>query len=437
MTNILNNTIDNSVSFYENYDEIIKNIELLYLYDDKEWVIGYSGGKDSTAVLQLVYYTIKKIPTELRTKKINVVYNDTKVESPYISDFVKKRLFNYQKQAEKDKIPMVIKTVYPALNDSFFVNVIGRGYPAPNKWFRWCTDRLKIRPTSNYINQHVSDYGSVIIFLGSRIEESAERAKTIQRNEIEGKTLSKHNSLRNTWIYSPIKNWKSNDVWSYLLQVPSPWGEKNRNLYALYREAGGEECPYVIDNSSPPCGNSRFGCWVCTVVKEDKSMEALIKNGKINFKPLFDFRNWLKVLRDDETKRSNTRRDGTEGLGPFTYNTRKEILEKLIIAQKETGLMLISDDELSAIQAIWRSEQKDYSNTVISIENKIYGRRKRIIMSENITIENEILEKLSKEYNIPTELIKELRDAEQSKIHLGRRSGLPGQLRDIIGKYIK
>jgi hypothetical protein len=43
-----------------------------------------------------------------------------------------------------------------------------------------------------------------------------------------------------------------------------------------YASASNGECPIQIDTSTPSCGNSRFGCWPCTVVDRDKASEGLL-----------------------------------------------------------------------------------------------------------------------------------------------------------------
>lgn len=77
---------------------------------------------------------------------------------------------------------------------------------------------------------------------------------------------------------------------------------------------GGEggECPFTVTNDSetPSCGNSRFGCWICTVVKEDKSLTGFIESGETELQPLLDFRSWLLSIRDKHEYRQQYRRDG-------------------------------------------------------------------------------------------------------------------------------
>ncbi|BAZ06253.1 hypothetical protein NIES3974_29110 [Calothrix sp. NIES-3974] len=79
--------------------ELVADIELLtqeiqelYLQDRIPWVIGYSGGKDSTAILQLVWNAIAQLPKQQRSKTIHVITTDTLVENPYVSIWVKNSL---------------------------------------------------------------------------------------------------------------------------------------------------------------------------------------------------------------------------------------------------------------------------------------------------------------------------------------------------------
>ncbi|TKX46535.1 DNA phosphorothioation system sulfurtransferase DndC, partial [Halorubrum sp. ASP121] len=146
----------------------------------------------------------------------------------------------------------------------FWVNLIGRGYPAPNQNFRWCTERLKIDPADRFIENQVSEHGEVIVILGARKAESATREQVMEMHSIDGSVLSRHNKFANAFVYTPIEDWIVDDVWTYLIQaVENPWGKNNRDLAALYQEAD-DECPMVIDTKTPSCGNSRFGCWTCT-----------------------------------------------------------------------------------------------------------------------------------------------------------------------------
>jgi DNA sulfur modification protein DndC len=72
----------------EKIEIAITNIAALYLEDNLPWIIGYSGGKDSTAVLQLVWKAIETLPVDVRTKKVYVISTDTLVENPIVAKWV-------------------------------------------------------------------------------------------------------------------------------------------------------------------------------------------------------------------------------------------------------------------------------------------------------------------------------------------------------------
>ena len=195
----------------------------------------------------------------------------------------------------------------PVIQDTFWVNLIGRGYPAPRNQFRWCTPRLKINPANQFIREMVRANGETILVLGTRKAESSRRAATMQKHQAGRirERLSPNASLPNSLIYTPIEDWSNNDVWIYLNQCENPWGGNNKDLFSMYRGATADnECPLVVDTSTPSCGDSRFGCWVCTMVTKDKSMEAMIQNDEEKewMQPLLDIRNELDI-QDDHDKR--------------------------------------------------------------------------------------------------------------------------------------
>ena len=268
---------------------------------DRPWIIGFSGGKDSTLLLHLVWNSLKRIDTQIFNRPIYVVCNDTLVENPKIVLFIEETLKRIQKAANKQSLNIQVIRTSPRLEDTFWVNLIGKGYPAPNRFFRWCTDRLKINPTTRFILEKISEKGEAIILLGTRSDESSSRAASIKKHEIHNQRLRKH-ILPNAFVYAPIKDIETEELWQFLLQNPPPWGGSHRDLITLYRNATGGDCPLVIDTTTPSCGQSRFGCWVCTVVKKDKSMDALIDNGEEWMEPLQEMRDFLIETKDNPEK---------------------------------------------------------------------------------------------------------------------------------------
>lgn len=438
------------------FQAVSEGIRNAYFLDERPWVVGFSGGKDSTALLQLMYHALAQVSRcELR-KPIYVLASDTRVETPRISARIGSELAAVQTAAERDGLPLTCHTVYPKLNDTFWVNLIGRGYPSPTSRFRWCTDRLKILPVSEFVQSVVSRSGSAVIVLGARKAESATRAQTMQKREIEGNVFRPHSDLLKAWVYTPIEDLTTNEVWTYLLNVPSAWQGNNRELVTLYKQASGGECPLVIDTSTPSCGQSRFGCWTCTVVDRDKSMEALVESGEEHLEPLLMLRDYLKEVRDISGARYDLRRNGTRpyrrgteeimtNTGPFTHMTRMDILRRVLEAQKESGITLIEGDELAIIQEIWSREENGHPgkpdvpvDAVARIWRHVYEEAPMPDHQDDYNYldeENRLLREVCEQQDVPFEMMRSLRDVEEEYGHLKRRHGLPEEMRDVVRAY--
>lgn len=426
-----------------NIQLIYKDIQEQYFEDDGKipWIIGFSGGKDSTMLLQLVWYALKEYPVELLHREIYVVCNNTLVENPKIIAFTENILNKIEKAAFEQSMPIFVVRTTPKLEDTFWVNLIGKGYPAPNNAFRWCTERLKISPTTEFIKNKISQVGQAIILLGTRKEESASRAASINKNTKEGTRLRKH-VLPNAFVYSPIQDIMVSELWQYLNQVESPWGADNKQLNALYRNANGGDCPLVIDDTTPSCGNSRFGCWVCTVVKKDKSMEALVLNGDDWMEPLLELRELLAETRNNPEWREDTRRDGSDGIGPYKPAKRAAILEQLLQAQKEIKqqdetISLINYQELVAIQVTWYRDSI-FNHSVADIYNRVNGTD----FSDNdfkdqLVFEKELLKEACSKHPEDVKLIEELLELQRSKILMVKTRGLNNDLENHLERHVK
>lgn len=345
-----------------NYEAILSEIKKLYLANTIPWVIGFSGGKDSTTVLQMVFYALCDLPKRKLSKEIHVISNDTLVENPAIVRHVNEQLEKV-KTAGKTKLfkhnPELfnVARVTPKLEDTFWISLIGKGYPPPNRWFRWCTERLKIKPTNSYILNAVNKHGHAIILLGTRKSESAHRAATMN-NYDKGRRLRKH-SLSRAFVYAPIADLSNHEVWSYLLQCRNPWGGSNRKLLGLYQNAcSGGECPFIIETGTQSCGKSRFGCWVCTVVDRDKSMENLVENGEKWMEELMHFRNWLYNIGRQTNQLLPEHLDSSVKFGPLLFRTRWQILNKLLNIQERLRIDLITPNEVHYIYELLQKESK-------------------------------------------------------------------------------
>jgi len=418
-----------------------------YLYDEhstRPWIIGFSGGKDSTMLLQVVWNALKRIEPALLTRQIYVVCNDTLVENPRIVKFINTTLKKIQKEANLNGFPIIVIQTTPRLEDSFWVRLVGLGYPAPNRFYRWCTERLKINPTTRLITEKISESGAAIILLGTRSAESSNRAASIKRHEVKGLRLRKH-QLPNAYVYAPIKDVTTNELWQYLNQVPPPWGGSHKELVTLYRNANAGDCPLVIDTTTPSCGQSRFGCWTCTVVNKDKSMEGLIDNGEEWMQPLADIRNFLIETRDNpEQWREKRRRNGdiSENLwGPYTFETRVEILRRILKAQKEVqkteGIELITHQEMVLIQYYWFRDCF-FKTKVSDIYNRIY--KVKIDMSkqdEKFNQESKLLRETCTHEPKDVDLIQDLLALQKTKTLMIRKRGLQSDIENRLDQFIE
>lgn len=442
-----------SVFASRHVEEIYEDIRQVYRQSASPWVIGYSGGKDSTAVLQLVWYAIAGMPKEERTNRVYVLSSDTLVETPVIVDLIDRTLDQINNSAASQDLPFEAHKVKPRLEDTFWVNMIGKGYPAPYTRFRWCTDRLKIKPANTFILNCIAEYGEAIVVLGVRKDESATRAQAMSLRMITGSVLRRHTTLPNAFVYAPIEDFSTDDVWSYLLNVQSPWGGQNRDLLALYRNAQAGECPLVIDTTTPSCGNSRFGCWVCTVVTKDNSMEALIDNGEEWMEPLLELRDFLSSTQEPDKKpiyRDYKRRggqvsfkaDGNIARGPYRLDTCKDILRRLLTAQRDIAkqpegrdVVLIAREELDEIRRIWRTERQDWEDSVPAIFREVIGHDLVWPVEDGPTFsksDRELLDSICQLQGVPAELVAKLLDTERQYQGMRRRAGIFDRIEQIL-----
>lgn len=415
--------------FNENtLEELIEEIQYVYRSDDRPWVIGYSGGKDSTTVVELVYKMLQSLPDWQRHKNVYIVSSDTRIENPLIKIYLNKMNELIGKAAERDGLPIKAAMVMPPANNSFWANVIGRGFPTPrvNGTFRWCTDRLKINPSADYIREVIKREGQeVVVLLGVRKAESEARRRRIEGRELANRLMNRHEAIQDAYVYNPIVELTTDDVWDVLLRLDggkTPWGSNNNELVALYSDADSGECPFAgihAGGQTQSCGNSRFGCWVCTVVKEDKSLNGFIRSGHRELIPLADFRTWLMSIRDIDEYREKKRRNGTVyrtktgemGYGPFTWEARQLILTKLLETQKKMGYELISVEELKAIDEIWDSEIDLSRRKLVELYEKLTGEKLPWYQYKEPLIDAETvkeLEELAKLQDVPFDLVRNI-----------------------------
>ena len=431
---------------------LLEEVVELYLSDDIPWVIGYSGGKDSTAALQLVWFALEQIGVQRCKKPVFVISTDTLVENPIVALWVSKSLEKMDAEAKRKGLPLTAHRLTPDTDNTFWVNLIGRGYPAPRPKFRWCTERLKIMPSTQFISSVVQEHGEAILVLGTRKAESAVRARVMEHFETKRvrEHLSPNGDLPNSYVYSPLENWSNDDVWLFLMQMRNPWGYRNKDLLTMYQGASdGGECPLVVDTSTPSCGDSRFGCWVCTLVEKDKSMHAMIQNDaeKEWMLPLLELRNELdppKTETGDRHLRDFRRMSGLVQLyrdrpipGPYKQSAREEWLRRVLAAQRhirENGpeevrdIELITLRELEKIRQIWVVEKHEIEDRLPAVYRQATGRKyPGTQIDDNIALgsdEVRLLRELCGQDEIHFELVRELLSVERRHKSMLRRAGL-------------
>ena len=370
--NTSSDTVDSAppATSEEFFNQVVADVRDEYLSDTQSfpWIVGFSGGKDSTLVAHAVFAALLDISPSRLTRPVHIIANDTLVESPLVVSHLHQSLDELRHAAETLKLPVTVATTNPNKDNTFWVLLIGKGYPSPNSTMRWCTDRLKIQPTSRYILDQVAACGSAIIVLGVRKDESSSRRRSVEsfKNDV-GTRLHPHKELKGAYVYRPIVELATDDVWEILASKAPPWGGSHNRLIKLYRDASGGECPVVMSHEDAPgCGtnSSRFGCWTCTVVEKDKSLQGFVDSGNHQYAPLIAFRDWLREIRNDLSFRQGRRRNGKISVmdngkiipGPFTLDARRLILDRLLQTQIEYGDALISDQEIETIKRIWATD---------------------------------------------------------------------------------
>jgi len=440
----------------ESVETLKAEIKDLYRGDSVPWVVGYSGGKDSTATLQLVWLALSELEPAERTKPVHVISTDTLVENPVVAAWVTRSLEVMGAAARAQGLPISPHRLTPEVTDTFWVNLIGRGYPAPRPKFRWCTERLKIKPSNAFIRRIVRDHGEAILVLGIRKAESQARARAMERHEKRRvrDRLSPNASLPNSLVYSPIEEWTNDDVWLFLMQVGNPWNFNNKDLLTMYQGASADgECPLVVDTSTPSCGDSRFGCWVCTLVDKDKSMHAMIQNDQEKewMLPLLELRNELD-LADDRHLRDFRRMTGAVQLfhdrpipGPYTQEARERWLTRLLGAQRWTTenspsavgtIELITLAELQEIRRIWVVDKHEFEDRLPRIYEECLGKPyPGLPLDEHLPYgqdEVDLLKRVCGDDAVQLGLIRELLDVEQRHRFMVRRVGLFDALESAV-----
>jgi len=223
----------------------------------------------------------------------------------------------------------------------------------------------------------------------------------------------------------------------------------------MYSDKNSGECPLVVDNTSPSCGGSRFGCWTCTLVKKDKSMDNLISSGEKWMQPLSDFRVKLYETTDPEKKYKfrdfksrrgfvRLKNDGSGKIarGPYKFSYCKELLLELLKIQKkfnEQGIdfQVINENEIHEIRKIWRNERNDWEDSIPKMYESVLGKSLNWVQDdfgEFSVSERELLKRICEKNNVSTDLILELLDVEKQFQGMTRRANIYAKLGSTLKK---
>ena len=425
----------------EDVNKLMQTVRDLYQVDDIPWVIGYSGGKDSTATLQLVWLAIQGLPAEDRKKTIHIINTDTLVESPVVAQWAIQSLKKMEDAATEQGLPFVPHRLTPEYDNTFWVNLLGRGYPFPRKKFRWCTDRLKIQPVNKFVKDKIAEHGEIIMVLGTRKAESANRAKTMANYEKKRvrELLSPNPTMVNELVFAPLAEWTDDDVWVFLMQYKNPWGYSNQELLTLYKGATADnECPMMVE--------------------KDKSMEAMIANDeeKAWMTPLLEFRNEFGDEEQDRERRSFRKMGGfLQGSfgrlhhGPYKKEVREAWLERLLRMQEEIkqegpegfdNVSLITMEELRAIRRIWVFDKHEFDDSLPAIFEGATGKKfldpewvgSEAFRKDEWDVLKSVCEDLFPEEELTFEMLYSMIDIENQSNSLNQRKGILDDLEKCI-----
>ena len=243
-------------------DELIASSNLVFKSAASKpiWVIAFSGGKDSSVLLDLALRFLAS--NENRVKHAVIVYSDTLLEPPPLREYAIRVLDSIESNVELRGINIRVLRVSPLVtNEDIVEMVIRRGYPAPSVRFRWCTDRWKIRPARVVFKRIFENPGrdKIAVFTGIRAEEAAHRSRRIAMGYVYSKRVS---DTFGGMPFAPLYAWRASNVWAYIREFEPIWGDPSwKILEKLY--AGLETV--------------RGGCWACTLIARDRAWEALVR----------------------------------------------------------------------------------------------------------------------------------------------------------------
>jgi DNA sulfur modification protein DndC len=324
----------------------------------KHWSIAYSGGKDSTTTVSFILWAIEQGRIQ-RPETLTVLYADTRQELPPLQRTAMRFIADLQAEGVDARI------VLPEIDNRFYVYLLGRGVPPPSNTFRWCTERLKIKPMLDALHtMHVEHGQRFLQITGVRLGESAVRDQRIAisctstKGECGQGWFQQMGSEAISDTLAPIVHWRTCFVWDWLYD----WYSDNWAQACGYEQ--GHKREYLGDLAAAyGDDDARTGCIGCNLASRDVALENIIHTPEwehlrplLGIKPLFAElkkpRNRIRKASPEFTKSGEYAKKG-QRMGPLTMEGRAYGLERVLDIQRQAGVDLINAEEESRIRELW------------------------------------------------------------------------------------
>ena len=329
-------------------DAIDLSVASLNAYGERypHWAIGYSGGKDSTATVAFVLWALRegKVKTP---KSLSVLYADTRQELPPLASAAMRILDTVRERGHSAKV------VLPAMDDRFYVYMLGRGVPPPKNRFRWCTPQLKIEPMHAALTEIRERTGQKLLMLtGVRLGESAVRDARIavSCSKDSGECgqgwfqVATPESIADT--LAPLLHWRLCHVFDWLYFDDARHGLDTTGVAAVYGE-----------------DDIRTGCVGCNLASRDNALERLVRQAEwehlrplLELKPLFAELTMAKHRKrkaEPEMRQDGQWAQNVQRLGPLTMEARAYGLERIKDIQSRARVDLVNEEEEARIRELW------------------------------------------------------------------------------------
>lgn len=344
--------MNRQISLFENQrltlDDAIKvSLSSLQEYGRhyRHWSIAYSGGKDSSATVTFVAWAIKSGRID-PPGSLTVLYADTRQELPPLQQTALRLMDTLRKDGFHTQV------VLPALDDRFYVYLLGRGVPPPKNKFRWCTPQIKVEPMALALSGLREQTGQKLLMLtGVRLGESAIRDKriTVSCSKDSGECgqgwfqVAPPESVAD--VLAPLLHWRVCHIYDWLY-FDNRHGYNVTDIATVYGES-----------------DVRTGCIGCNLVEDDVTLKRLTRRPEwshltplLEIQPLFKEltkAKWRKRKTEPELRKDGTYAKNVQRLGPLTFEARAYGLEQILDIQHRAGIDLINSIEEARIRELW------------------------------------------------------------------------------------